>query len=229
MWPFEKKITLMESGIFKNSTDWHTHILPGVDDGFKTLDSSLSALKYMEELGVKELWCTPHIMEEMPNTTEDLRRRFAQLKAVYSGAIELHLGSENMMDTLFADRLSKGDLIPIGMNEDRLMVEMSCCNPSSRMEDFFRQIRSAGFFPVLAHPERYPYMGEKEYRRLYDDGVLFQLNICSLAGAYGPDVCRKARWMLSKGMYEYRGSDIHCLDNFKECIEEKTRKFTYEN
>lgn len=229
MWPFDKKTTLRECGIFQNSVDWHSHILPGVDDGFKTYESSLEALKYLEGLGVRKLWCTPHIMEEMPNTPEDLQRRFEQLKAIYSGPIELHLGSENMMDTLLARRLSSGDVLPIGANGDRLMVEMSCCNPCSRMNEFFREIRSAGFFPVLAHPERYYFFGERDYRRLHDDGVLFQLNILSLAGAYGKTVCRKARWILEQGFYDLRGSDLHSLESLDDFVNEKIKIFKYED
>jgi len=228
MWPFEKKYSLKDRGFFQNFTDWHTHLLPGVDDGFQKLQDSLDALAFFEQLGVSEVWCTPHIMEDMPNTTEDLRVRFNALKEAYKGTIELHLGSENMMDGLLAERLSKGDLLPLGINEDRLLVEMSCSNPSTRMESFFREIRSAGFFPLLAHPERYYYMNERDYHRLHDDGVLFQLNVCSLCGAYGPEVEHKARWMLKNDMYEIAGSDIHCLEYFQESVNEKIRSFRYE-
>jgi len=228
MWPFEKKYSLLQRGFFQNFTDWHTHILPGVDDGFRKMDSSLEALAYFEELGIREVWCTPHIMEEMPNTTARLREIFAELKEAYSGPIQLQLGSENMMDGLLSDRLEKGDFLPIGINQDRLLVEMSCSNPSTRMDSFFSRIRSAGFFPLLAHPERYHYMTERDYRRLHDDGVLFQLNVCSLCGAYGADVEQKARWMLKNDMYDIAGSDIHNLDHFKESVEEKIKSFRYE-
>ena len=72
MWPFRKKQTLEESGFFRGFTDWHCHILPGVDDGVLTMDESLQILAEYERLGVKEVWLTPHIMEDIPNTTEKL-------------------------------------------------------------------------------------------------------------------------------------------------------------
>ena len=77
MWPFKKKAPKIgESGLMSGFTDWHSHILPGVDDGIRTLEDSLAALNRYEELGVKRVWLTPHIMEECCNTTDHLRERF---------------------------------------------------------------------------------------------------------------------------------------------------------
>ena len=63
IWPFKKIASLKDSGMFEGFTDWHSHILPGVDDGIKTLDDSISVLKRFDELGIKKVWLTPHIME----------------------------------------------------------------------------------------------------------------------------------------------------------------------
>ena len=111
MWPFRKRIPLKDSGIFKNFTDCHSHILPGVDDGVQTMEEALEILRLYEELGIKSVWLTPHIMEDMPNTTLHLRERYAELQATYSGPIKLHLASENMLDNLFEERLEKNDLL----------------------------------------------------------------------------------------------------------------------
>lgn len=113
MWFFKKRVSLKDSGIFDGFTDWHSHILPGVDDGVQTMDESLEILHLYEELGVKTVWLTPHIMEDIPNTTAYLRERFAELKAAYDGRIELHLAAENMLDNLFEERLENNDLLPL--------------------------------------------------------------------------------------------------------------------
>lgn len=63
MWPFRKKYSLADSGIFRGFTDWHSHIFPGVDDGVQTMDEALEILALYERRGVKEVWLTPHIME----------------------------------------------------------------------------------------------------------------------------------------------------------------------
>ena len=87
MWPFRRRPTLEESGFFQGFTDWHSHILPGVDDGVQTLEESLRVLEEYERLGVREVWLTPHIMEDIPNTTAHLRQRFEELQAAYSQGV----------------------------------------------------------------------------------------------------------------------------------------------
>ena len=108
MWPFRKKQTLEESGFFRGFTDWHCHILPGVDDGVQTMEEALQILAEYERLGIKEVWLTPHIMEDIPNTTQHLRERFKELQATYQGNVVLNLASENMLDRLFEERLAQG-------------------------------------------------------------------------------------------------------------------------
>ncbi len=65
----------------QNATDWHSHILPGVDDGIKTLDDSLEVLDLYDQLGIKKVWLTPHIMEDFPNTPGKLKEQFELLKS----------------------------------------------------------------------------------------------------------------------------------------------------
>ena len=73
MWPFTRKRTLGDIGIFNGLTDCHSHILPGVDDGVRTMEESLAILDRYERLGMKTVWLTPHIMEDVPNKTADLK------------------------------------------------------------------------------------------------------------------------------------------------------------
>ena len=105
MWPFSSRQSLFSIGIFNGFTDCHSHILPGVDDGVKHIEESLEILQRYEEMGIRSVWLTPHIMEDIPNTTDGLRARFDVLRSAYKGPVELHLGAENMIDTLFENRL----------------------------------------------------------------------------------------------------------------------------
>ena len=194
-------------------TDYHSHILFGVDDGVKTVETSLKVLQRYEELGIAEVWCTPHIMEDIPNTPDGLRARFAELSAAYQGPIKLHLAAENMMDQLFEERLEHNDLLPLGEEGNHLLVETSYFTPPMGMKDILRRIKTKGYFPVLAHPERYVYMGKEDYRTLKGMEILFQLNLSSLAGGYGPEAEEKSHWLLKKGFYDIVGSDLHSLRN----------------
>ena len=211
MWPFSKRYSVADSGILQGFTDWHCHLLPGVDDGVQTMEESLQILASYEQYGVQEVWLTPHIMEDIPNTTASLRTRYAELQAAYRGPIRLRLASENMLDTLFEQRLQAGDLLPLGQEGKYLLVETSYFNPPYGLHDLLAQIQAKGYVPVLAHPERYLYMESKDYQQLKRLNIAFQLNLPSLVGAYGPDVKRKAVWLLENGYYQLKGTDTHRL------------------
>lgn len=204
---FSRKKSFIQSGLLKDAVDNHSHILPGVDDGVRTLDESLEILAFLEECGFSTLWLTPHIMEDVANTTEDLRRRFDALREAYQGPLHLHLAAEYMMDNLFEERLEAGDLLYHG--GDRVLVETSTLFPPIGFWDIIDRMMRKGYLPLLAHPERYRYMEKKDYEKLRSLGVLFQLNIPSLVGAYGEGVQAKALWLLEKGMYAMAGSDCH--------------------
>lgn len=195
--------------VWEGATDCHSHILPGVDDGVQEMETSLKILAHYETLGIQEVWCTPHIMEDVPNTTEGLKARFAELKAAYTGPIQLNLAAEYMMDGLFLDRLEARDLLTHGHDEDALLVETSYYTPPMNLHGILRDIMSAGYYPILAHPERYLYMKMSDYPPLKEMGVRFQLNVASLAGAYGEDAVQKAQKLLKAGYYNRIGSDIH--------------------
>lgn len=222
IWPFKKKVpAIKDSGMLVGATDWHSHILPGVDDGFKSMEDSLKAIRLMEQLGVSHLWLTPHVMEDCPNETKALRARFEELRRAYGGKIELHLASENMLDALFEDRLEANDFLPLGENGTHLLVETSYYNPPMNMTGLLEQVKRKGYHPVLAHPERYQYMDEKDYLRLKEMGVLYQANYFSLVGAYGNTARKKLEWLLKKGMIDFIGSDLHRYGVLKQIIEKR--------
>lgn len=218
-WPFRKKQTLVESGVFQGMTDYHSHLLPGVDDGVQTPEESLEILRLYENLGISEVWFTPHIMEDIPNTTAGLRSRFEQFQKRYTGNIRLHLAAEYMLDNLFKERLAHRDLLPLGVEGNHLLVETSYFNSPVDLYSMLEKIKLAGYYPVLAHPERYVYMGEADYRRLKELGIKFQLNLPSLVGGYGKHVTAKVRRLLSEGHLDVWGMDTHRLTSVKEILQ----------
>lgn len=225
MWILGKKAPSIEdSGILSGLTDWHSHVLPGVDDGIKTLSESLEVLHHFDRLGVDTLWLTPHIMEDYPNTTEALRRRFEELTQAWNGSLRLRLASENMLDPLFEERLDAGDLLPIGDNGDHLLVETSYFSPPMGFDSMIESIKSKGYFPLLAHPERYTYMDEKDYTALKEKDVKMQLNYVSLIGGYGETARKKSIWLLKNGYIDVIGSDVHRLKSNQTLIAQNAAK-----
>lgn len=224
MWPFSSKYSLQQSDFLKGWTDRHSHILPGVDDGIQTIEDSIAILSMYEQMGVKKVWLTPHIMEDCPNTPEKLKTRFEELKSAYKGNIELALSAENMMDGLFIKRLEQGILMPYGDNNNELLIETSYVQPPMRMESILRDMQKAGITPVLAHPERYLYMDAEKYENIKEMGVKFQLNITSLIGAYCNQVKERAEYLLNEGYYNYSGSDAHSYHAIQRAFEHKCLK-----
>jgi tyrosine-protein phosphatase YwqE len=211
---FNPKRSLIESSVLKGSTDRHSHILYGVDDGIKTPEDSLAALAFEESLGVREVWCTPHIMEDVPNTTEALKSRFEELCGIYNGPIKLHLAAEYMIDTLWEERLEAGDLLL--MEDDMLLMETSTITPPFDLKGSLSTAMSAGYRPLFAHPERCRFLEVKDCEELVKMGVRLQLNIASLTGYYGQTAKVKAEALLKKDMYFAYGSDCHRVRTINE-------------
>lgn len=204
---FNRRTSVLDSGLLKGAVDQHSHILYGLDDGVKTQEDSLAILRWLEEQGVSEVWFTPHVMEDVPNTTEGIRARFEELKAVYSGGLKLNLAAEYMIDTVFEDRLEHRDLLEHG--PETVLVETSAIAPPMNLWNVLDQILKAGYRPLIAHPERYRYMDQSDYRELYNMGCFLQLNLPSIVGFYGESVRQRAQYLLDKGWYRMVGSDCH--------------------
>jgi tyrosine-protein phosphatase YwqE len=202
-----RRTSFLESGLLKDAIDNHSHILYGLDDGVRKQEDSLAILKFLEEQGVAEVWFTPHVMEDVPNTTEGIRARFEELKAVYTGGLRLHLAAEYMIDTLFEERLANDDLLTHG--EDTVLVETSAVAPPFNLWDVLEKMLKAGYRPLIAHPERYRYMDKSDYRQLHEMGCWLQMNYPSIVGFYGGSAQERALDLLNKGWYRMVGSDCH--------------------
>lgn len=204
---FSKRLSILDSGLLKGAVDQHSHILYGLDDGVKTQEDSLAILRFLEDQGVSEVWFTPHVMEDVPNTTEGIRSRFEELKSVYRGGLRFRLAAEYMIDTLFEERLAQKDLLTHG--NDAVLVETSSVAPPINLWEILDSMRKAGYRPLIAHPERYRYMDRDDYKRLHDMGCLLQMNLPSIVGFYGDSAWERALYLLGKGWYKMVGSDCH--------------------
>jgi tyrosine-protein phosphatase YwqE len=168
--------------VWVGATDCHSHILPGVDDGVSDMETSLKILAAYEKLQIREVWCTPHVMEDIPNTTEGLKARFAELQAAYKGPVKLNLAAEYMMDGLFLDRLEQDDLLTHGHEGNALLVETSYYTPPMDLKGILESIKRKGYYPILAHPERYLYMKMTDYEPFKKDGVALSVECCFIDG-----------------------------------------------
>lgn len=98
---------------FRGFTDCHSHLLPGIDDGVKTEEETWRILDEMERQGVRKIWLTPHVMEDMSNKTVTLQQKFLSLKQKYQGKVELALAAEYMLDNLLRNGWKRMTCYPL--------------------------------------------------------------------------------------------------------------------
>ena len=212
---FSKKKFLVD--YLQNFVDIHNHILPGIDDGAKNVHESIELIRGFKELGITNLVATPHIMHNYyPNTketiTSSLDNLVNELLANDLKDISIEAAAEHMIDDNFEELLEHDEVMP--MRKQYLLVEMSYLQPSINFDDATQSVMKKGFYPILAHPERYGYWhsNKANYPKYKKKGVQYQLNILSLSDYYGPEVQKMAINLLEQGFFDYIASDIHHLE-----------------
>jgi|SRR6218665_212299 len=194
--------------------DVHSHLLPGIDDGSKDLEESLSLIRGMKELGFSKLITTPHIFWDMYRNTSDIIRQKLDIvrEAVQQEGIdvEIEAAAEYFLDEHLQElMLKKEPLLTISGN--MVLTEFSMAFASLNIKDILFEMQMQGYQPVIAHPERYIYLQtQKEFfAELKDAGCLFQLNLLSLTGGYGRSVSDLANYLLKNDFYNMAGTDLH--------------------
>lgn len=194
-------------------TDLHSHLIPGIDDGAKTVDDALRLVRALYDLGYRHVVTTPHVMADLyPNTPKDILDGLAALRIAVSAAgidMELDAAAEYFIDEHFSALVEHDQLLTLPGN--RVLVEMSTLNaPPNLFNDLFR-LQTKGYRPVLAHPERYLFLKQdfRQYTRLRDYGCEFQLNLLSVTGYYGKPVREAALKLLKNNMISFLGTDLH--------------------
>lgn len=195
--------------------DFHSHILPGIDDGAKDINESLMLAKALKDWGFDRVTCTPHITSKYPNTPQDIMPKFEHLKEELDKSgigLDIRLSAEyRLVPETWPKVLENNWLMPI--EERFILMEL----PISHREEMglispveeFRKIASMGLTPILPHPERYFYLTEQELSDILDAGGKIQCNYGSYAGLYGEEVRQRAVALQDKGMVSFYGTDLH--------------------
>src|SRR6188768_2685273 len=170
--------------------DMHSHLIPGIDDGSKTMEESIDLIKKYAAHGFRKLITTPHIMSDAyRNTPEIILCGLDKLRAAVKNEginMELEAAAEYYFDEGFTKYIKEKNLLTIGGKY--LLFEVSYMNAPDNINQVIFDIQIAGLIPILAHPERYPfwYNDFDRYHQFKAAGVMLQLNTNSLSGYYGP-------------------------------------------
>jgi protein-tyrosine phosphatase len=212
--------------------DMHSHLLPDLDDGLKSIDESLLCINELYKLGYRKLICTPHIIYDMyPNDHKTILPKLDEVrKAVKEHNIQITIeaAAEYMVDMEMEKHILSGEpLLTFGNN--LILIEMSYVAPSPNIEQVIFQLRLKGIQPILAHPERYIFYHNdfEKYQRFVDLGCLLQLNLLSLLGYYGKQIKLIAEKLLRNKMVDLLGTDMHHERHLAALKELSTKKEFY--
>ena len=225
---FKKSNPKLFELIPQGSTDIHSHILPGIDDGAKNIQDSIGIISQMKKIGFKKIIATPHTYPGLyENTSQSIKSSYISLKKDLKTKINIDYASEYMMDFYLIKKAKEKSLFTLKNNY--VLVEMSFISAPKNLYDILFQIQVEGYIPVLAHPERYRFLFNnfKEFFRLKEVGCMFQLNLLSVVNFYGNDIVKFSDKLLENNLIDFVGSDIHNLsqlDFFKEKIRIKKIK-----
>ncbi|KAB7733286.1 histidinol-phosphatase [Rudanella paleaurantiibacter] len=194
--------------------DMHNHLLPGVDDGVKTLDETMTCLRQYAQWGIRRVVCTPHISQDYhPNTVALLREKEALVRAAIADAelpITFSVAAEYLLDENFDHQLRTDSLMTFG-EAQYVLIETGWAAAPRQLTDWIFAMQVKGYTPVLAHPERYRYYQTEPYllKQLRAQGCHMQLNLLSLTGRYGSRTQRFAQLLLQEHCVDFLGSDLH--------------------
>lgn len=197
--------------------DFHSHILPGIDDGATDIDNAVELVSAMKGWGFEKITCTPHINALYPNKPSDIERAFDALQMALEDRhvdILLAMSAEyRLVPETWPQVLEKNWIMPI---EDKYILTELPISKKEEMKDIkpleeFRKLVSMGLTPILPHPERYFYLSHDELLRYVDAGVVIQCNYGSLAGLYGTESRDRARSLVDEGIVTFYGTDMHNL------------------
>jgi len=210
---FKRKSKLKKEVTFDYGTikvDMHSHVLPGIDDGAKTPEDSIVLIRKMMDLGIQKIIATPHIMVDYyRNNRETIAGALKILKEELVKEninIEIEAAAEHYFDETFEERIINDNMMVLGGKY--VLFEYSFITPPPNAIPVIQRIKDKGYTPVLAHPERYPYLTLEEYKTLHD-WCDFQLNTISLTGYYGKDVKERAEMLVDNMLVDFISSDMH--------------------
>lgn len=211
--------------------DMHLHhtarLLPGVDDGASSLEISRAMLDKARQFGFDRLVATPHLSGPLdPGYNAQVQRALSQVRSAARGAeIAVDLGFEILLSADLPSRLEHGEPVTLA-GSDAVLVEAPFAGWPLHVDSTLFNIQSAGFRPLLAHPERYAAVQQDPDKALAlaSRGVLLQLTIGSIVGLFGKSAQRVAELLLRENAVAILASDAHSAGQRFVSVEDGLRR-----
>lgn len=188
--------------------DFHSHILPQIDDGSKSYNETIEMLEEAKNAGFEKIISTSHYIEKYYEINEE--QRLQLLKNINFQDIKLYLGSEIYVTNEIVQLLKDKKASTIN-NSRYVLYELPMHSKNMNDKEIIYRIIENGYVPIIAHPERYSYVQEApEYvEELAEMGALFQSNYGSIIGMYGEKAKKTVKKLLKQNLIHFLGSDVH--------------------
>ena len=214
MWPFFYFKKNKRKQVSPLAVDIHSHLLPGLDDGVKTMTESLDLLYHFQEMGYQKVITTPHVIHDFyQNTPEIILQKLSEVQLSAKDNrldIKIEAAAEYFLDEYFFQLLDKPEeLLTFGKNF--ILFETGFINQPTILFEAIFKMKALGLQPILAHPERYTYL-QGNYtlaEEIVARGALLQINLNSLSGYYSPAAKRTAEKLIDDRLVNFAGSDMH--------------------
>lgn len=190
--------------------DFHSHILPNIDDGSRNMEQTVEILKEAKNAGFNKIISTSHYMEEYYNIDEKQRKKLIEEVKEQNQGIELFLGSEIYVTGNIVELLKNQKASTIN-NSKYVLFELPLNTKEIIAKEVIYRLIENNYVPIIAHPERYKYVQENiEYiMELVDMGALLQSNYGSIIGMYGRKAESTVKKLLKEDSVQFLGSDVH--------------------
>lgn len=205
--------------------DIHCHILPGIDDGPKDIETSLKMLKIAEEDGISKIIATPHFYRGFyENEYQDVEKKVKELNEASKENninVEILPGQEIFLDKHTLEDYKSGAIK--GLNNSKYMLmELPPDILPGYVLDIIYELRLLGVKPIIAHPERYVYVMEDIHilNSFIKEECFFQLNSGSITGVFGKSIQKTAIKLIKNGICDFVASDAHTEGRRKPQIKE---------
>ena len=212
--------------------DMHSHLIPSIDDGSRSMDETIAMLSKFKSLGIQKVITTPHIMSDyFRNTPEIILDGLEKVKVAIQDVnldIEIEAAAEYYFDeTLLAKLKGKEKLLTFGDNH--VLFEFSFHVEPPQIETLFFELLTQNYKPVLAHFERYGFLFDKPeiVKKWREQGILIQMNYNSLFGHYGPEVQKQAEWLVDNEQIDFVSTDCHRMDHLMILEENLSSKYLH--
>jgi tyrosine-protein phosphatase YwqE len=197
--------------------DFHSHLLPGVDDGMESFEESCDAIAQLKALGFVGAVTTPHIYRGVfENHAAGLRAAFGTFRArldAIGEAFPLHLAAEYFTDEHFLALIGRDDLLYLPVGDERwVLLEFPYAQESPFAAPCLAALVARGYRPVIAHVERYRFMAaspDSWIDRFEGMGCVLQGDIGSLVGQFGKSAQRLGEELLVRNLISLWGTDLH--------------------